>query len=67
MLGNTFYNQSIRKVLVAFGTLFNNINIERTSEAGLTEVIKVPLSYVGRERFVAKLAQAITGTEVQTT
>ena len=67
MLGNTFYNQSIRKVLVAFGTLFNNINIERTSEAGLTEVIKVPLSYVGRERFVAKLSQAISGTEIQTT
>ena len=67
MLGNTFYNQSIRKVLVAFGTLFNNINIERTSEAGLAEVIKVPLSYVGRERFVAKLSQAISGTEIQTT
>ena len=34
MLGKTFYNQSIRKILVAFGTIFNNINIEREKADG---------------------------------
>ena len=28
MLGTTFYNESIKKALVGFGTLFNNVNIE---------------------------------------
>ena len=43
MLGTKFYNQSIRKVLIAFGSLFNNINIDRTDDSGDTETIKVPL------------------------
>ena len=28
MFGNTEYHQSIRKLVVAFGTMFNNIVIE---------------------------------------
>ena len=29
MLGSTFYHQTIRKYVAAFGTLFNDLNIER--------------------------------------
>ena len=67
MLGKTFYNQSIRKILVAFGTLFNNINIERENTDGTTENIKIPLAYAPRARFVQRLNQAYDATEVQTT
>ena len=56
MLGTTFYNQSIRKVLVAFGTLFNGINIDR-SDGTSTFRVKVPLSYAPRARFVQRLNQ----------
>ena len=29
MLGTYFYNETIRKTVIAFGTLFNNIKIKR--------------------------------------
>ena len=29
MLGQQFYHETMRKVVVAFGTIFNNINIVR--------------------------------------
>ena len=56
MLGTTFYNQSIRKVLVAFGTLFNNISIDRDDGTTITRV-KIPLSYAPRARFIQRLNQ----------
>ena len=65
MLGTRFYNESIRKVLVAFGSLFNNIDIQR-SDGTNTEIIKVPLSYAPRARFRQRLAADQTdGTEVE--
>ena len=69
MLGKTFYNQSIRKILVAFGTIFNNINIEREKADGTIETIKIPLAYAPRPRFVQRLNQTFdpTETEVQQT
>ena len=43
MLGNRFYNQSLRKLIIAFGQVFNNIVIQRTnSTGGVTARIKVP-------------------------
>ena len=30
----TFYHQHIRKAIIAFGTIFNNINIERKDSTG---------------------------------
>ena len=32
MLGNRFYNQSLRKLIIAFGQVFNNIVIQRTNK-----------------------------------
>ena len=54
---NHFYHRIIRKNVVAFGNLFNNItmlkyNIDNTEEHGR---ITVPLSYAGKENFVARL------------
>lgn len=65
MLGTSFYNQSIRKSLVAFGTLFNDISIDRG-----TEIVKIPLAYAPKARFVQRLTQETvreTTAEVQTT
>ena len=65
MLGTRFYNESIRKILVAFGSLFNNIDIQR-SDGTNTEIIKVPLSYAPRARFRQRLAaDQKEGTEVE--
>lgn len=55
MLGNGhFYNRTIRKVVVAFGTLFNDIYMIRYNKAQTTEYerIKVPLAYAPKEKFI---------------
>ena len=47
MLGNHFYNQIVRKNIIAFGTLFNNITMKSTdpSTGAVLEEMKVPLAY----------------------
>tara|TARA_B100001564_G_scaffold356173_1_gene369819 strand:+ start:390 stop:1193 length:804 start_codon:yes stop_codon:yes gene_type:complete len=58
MLGNRFYNQSFRKLIIAFGQVFNNIVIQRTnSTGGVTSRIKVPLAYAPKEKFLVRLDQ----------
>ena len=58
MLGNRFYNQSLRKLIIAFGQVFNNIVIQRTNKTGgVTARIKVPLAYAPKEKFMVRLDQ----------
>jgi len=57
-LGNTyFYNRTIRKLVVSFGSLFNEINIVRKSanQATRFENFKVPLIYGPKERFLTQI------------
>ena len=58
MLGNaTFYNRTIRKIVVAFGTVFNDIYLIRYTKDGLTakETIKVPLNWGAKEKYITRL------------
>jgi hypothetical protein len=58
MLGNAhFYNRTIRKVVVAFGTLFNDIHLLRYNKAGTVayEKFKVPLSYGAKEKYITRI------------
>lgn len=56
MLGTHFYHEIIRKTIVGFGTLFNNIELRRTDKTGnIVQTIKVPLSYGPREKFLARI------------
>ena len=51
-----FYNESVRKLVVAFGSLFNDIVISRKDSSGTeTEKIRVPLSYGPKEKFITRL------------
>ena len=46
MLGQQFYHETIRKVIVAFGTTFNNIQLVRKDNNGdVKQSMKVPLAY----------------------
>jgi hypothetical protein len=56
MLGTYSYHGVIKKTVVAFGTLFNNIEIRRTS-GSKTETMKVPLAYGPKDKFLARLRQ----------
>lgn len=56
MFQRHFYNESIRNVVVAFGSLFNKINIEKKNADGSQRaLIQVPLSYSNQEKFLRRL------------
>jgi len=55
MLGTQFYNEAVRKTVIAFGTLFNNIELKKTIEGSTVEVEKVPLAYGPKQKFIYRL------------
>ena len=58
MFGQHFYHKSIRNTVIAFGTIFNNINIRRLDSSGNPlQKVRVPLSYAPKEKFIARLDQ----------
>jgi hypothetical protein len=55
MFNNTFYHGTIKKYVTLFGTLFNDIYINRELEDGTIQTIKVPLTYGPKEKALARL------------
>ena len=56
MLGQYFYNESLRKTIIAFGSLFNDIAITRKDSSGATvQTMKVPLAYGPKQKFIVRL------------
>ena len=56
MLGQYFYNESLRKTIIAFGSLFNDIYITRKNSAGTdVQSLKVPLAYGPKQKFMVRL------------
>ena len=54
-----FYNEILRRTIISFGTLFNNISIKKSdSDDDVFSVIKVPLSYGPTQKFLARLEQS---------
>ena len=52
-----FYNQGMRKMTVAFGQVFNNIQIKRQGSDSTIQSIRVPLAYAPKEKFLVRLDQ----------
>jgi hypothetical protein len=66
MLGKEhYYNRTIRKVVTAFGTLFNDIYLFRYNKAGTStyERLRVPLSYGSKERYLTRITSDPTLTK----
>ena len=58
MLGNYYYHQIIRKTVISFGTLFNNLYIEhKDGDDDNFSTIKVPISYGPIQKFLARIEQ----------
>ena len=58
MLGDYFYHQTLRKMTIAFGQIFNNIQVKRKDSSGsVIQSIRVPLAYAPKEKFMARLDQ----------
>ena len=58
MLGTYYYHEIIRKTIIAFGTLFNQIHIKHkdANDADYSEM-RVPLAYGPTQKFLARLEQ----------
>jgi len=66
MLNQKFYHSTIRKSIIAFGNMFNNINIDRIGTNGLPEkTMRVPLTYAPRQKFIARIEQQPNADEGQ--
>ena len=58
MIGQYFYNQSTRNVVVAFGTLFNNIQLTKKDGSGnVIQTMKVPLAYGPKQKWLSRLTE----------
>lgn len=52
-----FYWGTVRKAVITFGNIFNNILIDRLNADGtVAQTIKVPLGYASRQKFLARIA-----------
>ena len=58
MFGTYFYNETIKRSVSIFGTLFNNIYTKKIKEDGtvLTRNL-VPISYGPKQKFLARLTE----------
>ena len=55
---NAFNNQSIRKLVVAFGSLFDEIYVLRKNDTtDIEDKIKVPITFSSKEKFLRRLEQ----------
>ena len=58
MLGQYYYHEILRKTIIAFGTIFNDIHIRHRDGAGKENSdIRVPLAYGPMQKFLARLEQ----------
>lgn len=66
-----FYNKSLRKLVVGFGSLFNNIVVRHANPDNINSPIpiRVPITYAPQEKFIRRLLEpsSITdGTRIET-
>ena len=58
MLGKQFYHETTRKVVVAFGTVFNDIHLVRKDNGGnIIQSMKVPLAYGPKQKFLSRIRE----------
>lgn len=58
MLGTYYYHQIIRKTIVSFGTIFNDISIKhKDGDGDVYSEMKVPLAYGPTQKFLARVDQ----------
>jgi len=58
MIGSQFYHETTRDIVVAFGSMFNNIYLTRKDRNGnVTQSMKVPLAYGPKQKWLSRLTE----------
>jgi hypothetical protein len=56
MFGHSYYHGAIRKYIIMFGNMFNDIDVVRYNNAGTAvQTIRVPIAYGPKEKFLVRL------------
>jgi len=56
MFGHSYYHSAIRKHIIMFGNMFNDIDVSRFNKAGTAvQTIRVPIAYGPKEKFLIRL------------
>lgn len=56
MFGHKYYHGALRKYIIMFGNMFNDIKIDRFDSSGtVQQTLAVPISYGPRQRFIARI------------
>ena len=64
MFNNEFYHETIRRYVVVFGTMFNDMVVHRRNAAGtIVKRLKVPIAYGPRAKFLSRIKQDPTLTK----
>ena len=56
-LNTPFYNGSIKKVIIAFGSLFSGIRVVRNAGTPEQQTVKVPIAYGPKEKAIVRTEQ----------
>lgn len=57
--GKTFYHQHVRKALMAFGAIINNIRVNRRDpDNNLVQTLDVPVTYGPKQKFITRIIEA---------
>ncbi len=62
---NQFYNKNLRKLVVGFGSLFNNIYVNHANPDNANDplTIRVPITYAPQEKFIRRLLEPSSITD----
>jgi len=65
MFENHWYNESTRRMVSVFGSIFNDMEVVKKDAAGkILQKIKVPLGYAPRSKVLARLNEQTTGPNI---
>ena len=65
MFENHFYNESTRRMVSVFGSIFNDMEVVKKDGSGkILQKIKVPLGYAPRTKVLARLNEQTTGPNI---
>lgn len=62
--GVHFYHATIKRVVSVFGTIFNNIVVGRHSGDKISNIMRVPISYGPRAKFLDRMNQSLNNQKV---
>jgi hypothetical protein len=57
MFGSSYYHGVIRKYIVMFGTMFDDIDVQRFDNSGArVQTLRIPLAYGPKEKFLVRIS-----------